>query len=132
MMTTVFQRLQHVDYVLPYLITTIATQTSKRSSFLRCVTMKILPYKRDILDSYTQAIKVLECSYAQAIKGEHSSKKTDILIHIPHTACWLLLKPGLMPCLVINFQSPIITNMASVLKLSVIFVFMETHQRSMT
>ena len=47
-------------------------------------------------------------------------------------ACWLLLILGLMPCLVISLQSPIITNMASVLKLSVTFVFTETHQRSMT
>ena len=47
-------------------------------------------------------------------------------------ACWLLLKLGLRPCLVINSQCPIITNMASVLKLSVIFIFMEIHQRSMT
>ena len=74
MMTTVFQRLQHVDYVLPYLITTIATTTSKRSSFLRCITMEILPYERDILDSYTQALK-----------GEHSSKTTDVLIHITYS-----------------------------------------------
>ena len=37
-----------------------------------------------------------------------------------------------MPCLVINLQSPIITKMASVLKLSVISVLMETHQRWMT
>ena len=46
--------------------------------------------------------------------------------------CWIILKLGLIPCLVNNLQSHIITNMASVLKLSVIFVFMETHQRSMT
>ena len=36
--------------------------------------------------------------------------------------CWLLLKLGLMPCLVINLESSIITNMAYVLKLYGIFV----------
>ena len=34
-------------------------------------------------------------SYTRAIKGEHSSSsKTDILIYISHTVCWLLLKTG--------------------------------------
>ena len=40
--------------------------------------------------------------------------------------CWLLLKLGLMPCLVVSLQSPIVINMASVVKLSVIFVCKET------
>ena len=66
-MITLFQLLQHVDYVLPYLIMTTANFKEK-FIFALCnhgdFGLYKLNDKHDIPDSYTQAIK-----------GEHGSKE---------------------------------------------------------